>query len=176
MVGGRWVGGRADHLSPITYHLSSITLLLETRRLLSRGRALFDRGAYFEAHEVWEAAWLGERGDTRRPLQGLIQIAAAFYKLSRGDAPGGTLKLLDAGLARLEGVDDRDAGRLPLSRFRKATARTRERVAMWARGESAPPDRKRFPRLRAGPPPPGAAERKVPVRRRSTRRKSRAGS
>lgn len=151
-------------------------MLLETRRLLSRGRALFDRGAYFEAHEVWEAAWLGERGDTRRLLQGLIQIAAAFYKLSRGDAPGGALKLLDAGLARLDGVEDRDAGRLPLSRFFEATARTRERVAAWARGESVPPDPKGFPRFAAGPRPPGAAERKVPVRKGSTRRKSRAGS
>jgi predicted metal-dependent hydrolase len=170
------VGGRADHLSPITYHLSPITLLLETRRLLSRGRALFDRGAYFEAHEVWEAAWLGERGDTRRLLQGLIQIAAAFYKLSRGDAPGGALKLLDAALARLDGVEDRVAARLPLSRFRDATARTRERVAMWARGDSARPDSKGFPRLRAGHRPPGAAKRKLRARRASTRRKSRAGS
>ena len=163
------VGGRADHLSPIT-------LLLETRRLLSRGRALFDRGAYFEAHEVWEAAWLGEKGKTRRLLQGLIQIAAAFYKLSRGDAPGGALKLLDAGLARLDGVEDRDAGRLPLSRFREATARTRERVAEWARGESAPPDRKGFPRLRAGPRPAGGPGRKLLVRRARTRKKSRSGS
>ena len=165
------VGGRL-----ITYHLSPITLLLETRRLLSRGRVLFDQGAYFEAHEVWEAAWLGEKGKTRRLLQGLIQIAAAFYKLSRRDAPGGALKLLDAGLARLDGVEDLDAGRLPLSRFREATARTRERVAEWARGESAPPDRKGFPRLRAGPRPAGGAGRKLPVRRASTRKRSRAES
>ncbi|MDQ2978775.1 MAG: DUF309 domain-containing protein [Acidobacteriota bacterium] len=136
---------------------------------LSRGRALFNRGAYFEAHEVWEAAWLDERGNTRRLLQGLIQIAAAFYKFSRGDAPGGALKLLDAGLARLQGIEDRDAARLPLLRFREATARTRERVVMWARGDSPAPDWKRLPRLRAGPRPSGAAERKLRAQRASTR-------
>ena len=72
-----------------------------TALLLSRGRALFNSGLYFEAHEVWEEAWLAETGNTRRMLQGLIQIAAALLKAGRSEHPGGCLRLLDAGIEKL---------------------------------------------------------------------------
>jgi hypothetical protein len=49
---------------------------------LEHGARLFDQGAFFDAHEAWEAHWR-ETSDRveRRAFQGLIQVAAAFHKL-----------------------------------------------------------------------------------------------
>lgn len=40
----------------------------------------FDRGAYWDAHEVLEATWRGNRDPV---LQGLIQVAAVFVHIER---------------------------------------------------------------------------------------------
>lgn len=46
------------------------------------GARLFDQGAFFDAHEAWEAHWReASDGVERRAFQGLIQVAAAFHKL-----------------------------------------------------------------------------------------------
>ena len=76
---------------------------------LERGADLFNRGLYFEAHEAWEDGWLVERGGRRLLLHGLIQVAAAFVKLERGE-PGGTLRLLLKGIAKLEEAAPEDGG------------------------------------------------------------------
>lgn len=60
---------------------------------LAQGEALFNQGQYFAAHEAWEIGWLATGSDERLLLQGLIQVAAGFVKLSRGQ-PAGTAKLL----------------------------------------------------------------------------------
>jgi len=70
---------------------------------LERGVALFNEASFFEAHEVWEDAWRESDGDARLFLQGLIQIAAGFVKLQRGQ-PRGLLVLLDQGAAKLQGL------------------------------------------------------------------------
>jgi uncharacterized protein len=67
---------------------------------LERGIELFNRQEFYEAHEAWEAGWIDELADERRLLQGLIQVAAGFYKLQVG-SPQGTVKLLDQGLKKL---------------------------------------------------------------------------
>jgi len=67
---------------------------------LRSGIELFNRREFYEAHEAWEAGWIDEPSDDRLLLQGLIQVAAGFYKLQCA-APSGTVKLLDAGLAKL---------------------------------------------------------------------------
>lgn len=67
---------------------------------LRNGVELFNRQEFYEAHEAWEAGWIDELGDERLLLQGLIQVAAGFYKLQTG-APIGTVKLLDQGLKKL---------------------------------------------------------------------------
>jgi len=74
---------------------------------LEKGIALFNLQEFYEAHEVWEAAWLDEPSDNRLLLQGLIQVAAGFYKLQTG-APVGTVKLLDAGLSKLRRFETND--------------------------------------------------------------------
>ena len=67
---------------------------------LHSGIELFNRREFYEAHEAWEAGWIDELSDDRLLLQGLIQVAAGLYKLQCA-APSGTVKLLDAGLAKL---------------------------------------------------------------------------
>jgi len=67
---------------------------------LARGIELFNRQEFYEAHEAWEEGWIDELSDQRLLLQGLIQVAAGFYKLQVG-SPIGTLKLLEQGLKKL---------------------------------------------------------------------------
>ncbi|MGZ3423863.1 MAG: DUF309 domain-containing protein [Polyangiales bacterium] len=71
------------------------------------GTRLFDEGAFFEAHEAWEERWRTEQDEARRrELQGLIQVAAAFHKLLVMKSPESALRLLERGLAKLDGFDE----------------------------------------------------------------------
>jgi len=67
-----------------------------------RGIAHFNAGEFFEAHEVWEELWLRAPLQERPFLQGIIQIAAAFHHLQRGNERGAR-SLLAAGLAKVRG-------------------------------------------------------------------------
>jgi predicted metal-dependent hydrolase len=68
-----------------------------------RGARLFDAGAFFDAHEAWEERWRVETDPgTRRFLQGLIQIAAAFHKLVVSRSPASASRLLARGLHKLD--------------------------------------------------------------------------
>jgi len=70
---------------------------------LARGAALFDAGAYWEAHEAWESAWRRER----RPWQqGLVQVAAALYKLVDQRDVGAARRILERAIAKLDGAGD----------------------------------------------------------------------
>ncbi len=53
---------------------------------IRRGIELFNEGAYYEAHEVMEDAWRATPGDERVCYQGLIQVAVALWRVTRGDA------------------------------------------------------------------------------------------
>lgn len=70
---------------------------------LARGTALFDAGAYWEAHEAWEAAWRKERCLWQ---QGLIQVAAALYKLVEKNDVEAARRILGRAIQKLEGADD----------------------------------------------------------------------
>lgn len=109
-----------------------------TSRALQAGRRLFNARRFFEAHEVWEEAWLRETGDTRRLLQALIQIAAGYHHAFERGRPHGCVRLLDAGSRRLETLAD-DAGGLALPAFREAVAASLTKALRWERGESGPP-------------------------------------
>jgi predicted metal-dependent hydrolase len=62
--------------------------------LLDRDKALaaflkaLDAGAFFEAHELLEAFWVGYRGDDRDFYKGLIQAAVALHHLASGNSVG----------------------------------------------------------------------------------------
>jgi predicted metal-dependent hydrolase len=79
------------------------------RDALEKGIELFNRREFYEAHEAWEAGWIDELAEERRLLQGLIQVAAGFYKLQVG-SPQGTVKLLDQALNKLRDFVDCSLG------------------------------------------------------------------
>jgi len=93
-----------------------------TREALREGARLFDEGAFFEAHEAWEERWRVETDEaSRRLLQGLIQIAAGFHKLLVMRDSASAARLLERGLAKLE-------GRADLVEFRLAVQACAERL------------------------------------------------
>ena len=108
----------------------------ETEAALERGRALYNAARYYEAHEVWEAAWLGERGEARQLLQGLIQVAAGYFKALVHRRPGGSARLLATGLARLAPFPEGFAG-LSLAPFREGVARSLAEVQRWNEGQAS---------------------------------------
>lgn len=70
------------------------------RLALRKGVLLFNHHLFFEVHEVLEAQWVQEVDPERRFLQGLIQIAVAFYHQSNGNWRG-SVSLLDDGLEKI---------------------------------------------------------------------------
>jgi hypothetical protein len=77
----------------------------EQRERLREGIALFNRGEFFECHEVLEGVWMEASGGQKTLLQGLIQVAVAFYHLRRANFIGSS-RLLRAGLEKLsQGAD-----------------------------------------------------------------------
>ena len=61
----------------------------------------FNQGLFFECHETLEEIWLEEHGEERRFYQGIIQVAAGYFKLEQG-VPAGAIKLWHTGLEKLE--------------------------------------------------------------------------
>lgn len=53
---------------------------------------LFNAGAYFEAHEALEPAWLADRSPERSFLKGLIHAAVALCHYQRGNGHGARVK------------------------------------------------------------------------------------
>jgi predicted metal-dependent hydrolase len=127
-----------------------MTLRPETALALERGRALYNAARYYEAHEAWEDAWLGEQGEARLLLQGLIQVAAGYFKALAHRRPGGAARLLAGGLEKLGRLPE-GLGGLSLAPFRDQVARSLAEVQRWKDGEVAALDPGLAPRLeRAG--------------------------
>jgi uncharacterized protein len=61
----------------------------------------FNDGYYFESHETLEDLWMVTPLPERQFFQAVIQLAAAFVHLVRGEYPG-IIKLLDASLDKLQ--------------------------------------------------------------------------
>ena len=93
LQGGRWKAYRP--LPP------------EARRAaLAQGLAAYDHGAYFEAHELLEPAWMGTDDLSERALhQGLIKLAAAHVHRDRRN-PAGFRKNLRGARSRLADAID----------------------------------------------------------------------
>ncbi|MGB7553297.1 MAG: DUF309 domain-containing protein [Candidatus Korobacteraceae bacterium] len=72
-----------------------------TRGELAEGLRCYHAEEFFAAHEHWELVWLKLPEPEKTFLQGLIQVAAAFYHLQRGN-PEGTVSLLRGALGRLD--------------------------------------------------------------------------
>jgi predicted metal-dependent hydrolase len=101
----------------------------EGRQLFEEGVRLYNEGEFFEAHEMWESLWAEDVSEAREFYQGLIQAAAAFFKLESG-VPVGTVKLLTKCLPLLRMYPDTFLG-FRVREFREALAaclREAERV------------------------------------------------
>ena len=61
-------------------------MLMDPR--LQEGVRLFNQGKFFECHEVIESLWLEVRDANRDFYKGIIQAAAAFHHLRRGNLSG----------------------------------------------------------------------------------------
>jgi hypothetical protein len=73
---------------------------------LAEGLRCYRNEEFFLAHEHWESVWLAAEGPDKTFLQALIQIAAAFHHLQRGN-PVGTASLLRTAARRLQTYPDR---------------------------------------------------------------------
>ena len=67
---------------------------------LEKGVDEFNQQLFFECHETLEELWLEERGEDRKFYQGIIQIAAGYFKLQQG-VPAGAIKLWRMGLEKI---------------------------------------------------------------------------
>jgi predicted metal-dependent hydrolase len=120
-------------------------MLPETPARLARGRDLFNARLFWEAHEAWEEAWMEEEGDTRIFLQGLIQVAAGYYKAFVQAQPVGCVKLLGSGLDKLRPLDGHFGG-IALSAFVAQVEQTLVSARAW-QGGGSPIDTSNVPRL-----------------------------
>jgi len=112
----------------------------DERAAFSRGLRQFNAREFWHAHESWEAIWLVAPEPDKTFLQGIIQIAAAFYHHQKKNHEG-MRSLMRRGLAKVEEFPAAYRG-LRLEPLRRAV---REWLAADARGESLP---HRYPVLR----------------------------
>ena len=112
----------------------------DERRAFSRGLRQFNTRKFWHAHESWEAIWLVASEPDKTFLQGIIQIAAAFYHHQKKNHEG-MRSLMRRGLAKVEEFPAAYRG-LGLEQLRRVV---REWLAVDARGEPLP---RRYPVLR----------------------------
>lgn len=69
-----------------------------------KGITLFNQGLYWHAHEAWEAIWLETDPPEKQFVQALIQVAAAWHHVQKGNRRG-AVRLARRALALLEPFD-----------------------------------------------------------------------
>ncbi|MFP4315090.1 MAG: DUF309 domain-containing protein [Desulfovibrionales bacterium] len=75
--------------------------MTQTAQQFKAGLEEFNRGAFFQAHETWEAVWHGAAEPDRDFYKGLIQVDVALYHHRHGNRKG-AIRLMDSGMALLE--------------------------------------------------------------------------
>ncbi len=56
--------------------------------LVIQGLHEFNAGQYFECHETLEHAWMAETGPVRDLYRAVLQVAVAYYQITRGNYAG----------------------------------------------------------------------------------------
>ncbi len=114
----------------------------------------FNRGLFYEAHETLEQLWLEDHGPERDFHQGIIQVAAGYFKWEQ-EVPRGAVKLLRSAIRKLEPYRPVCLG-IALTEFLSDIQRDLSDIEAWCdKGGTAP--ELRMPRLpRPGEPAPGA--------------------
>lgn len=85
--------------------------------ILFDGVSLYNRKQFFDCHDVWEELWMELRGEQKLFVQGLIQIAVAYYHSGNGNFRGGS-NLFAKGLDKLSHFPDQYL-RLDISELRR---------------------------------------------------------
>ena len=70
------------------------------REQLELGVSEFNSGQYFECHDTFEHLWMDQRGERKRFVQGLIQVAVGIFHATRGNFRGADSQL-SKGMAKL---------------------------------------------------------------------------
>ncbi len=117
-----------------------------TAEALARGAALFNQGLYWEAHEAWEELWLELDDEPKLFVQGLIQVAAGYFKATVQLQPRGCVKLLTTALQKLDRAPPDFLG-VETQRFLPAVRRTLAEAQRWLEGEIPAIDRALLPRV-----------------------------
>lgn len=99
----------------------------------------FNERRYWNAHESWERLWLCASPPLKQFLQGLIQLAAAYHHVQRGNVAG-AVRLFDSALSKLAPYPPGHCGINRESVTREAEA---DRLA----SASGAVDSVRFPRI-----------------------------
>ncbi len=73
--------------------------------LVGKAVSLFNSGKFWHCHEALEKVWLKESGDTKKALQGVILVAAAFHHQRRRNRDG-MLSTLKRGFERIQQLDE----------------------------------------------------------------------
>ena len=113
---------------------------------LARGAELFNRGQYWEAHEAWEELWLELEDAQKLFVQGLIQVAAGYFKATVQMQPGGCVKLLTTALQKLDRLPPDYMG-VETRRFLPAVRATLSEASRWLSGEIPRLDPALLPKL-----------------------------
>lgn len=134
------------------------------QRVVAQAAACFNAGLFFEAHEHLEQFWRSQpRGQTRRFLQGIIQISVGFHHAQRGSYDG-AVNQLAKGLEKTAGVTGEVLG-LDCDAFLPAVAKARDAIVARGRGAMRPLPLMEIPRM-------GVLERDVPSAGPVTRKHS----
>lgn len=93
---------------------------------LAEGLHCYRTSRFFDAHEHWESVWLASAEPEKTFLQAIIQVAAAFHHLEKGNRPG-AVSLLGRALSRLDDYPD-EFGEMDLARLRESLREWRLRL------------------------------------------------
>ena len=93
----------------------------------SRGIDLFNAGKFWHAHEAWEQVWRRHHEDSRLFIQGLIQMAAAYYLLIEKRRYSGARNNFNKALERLR-LFEPDFLNLPVTNFIRAIERAQDEI------------------------------------------------
>jgi predicted metal-dependent hydrolase len=105
---------------------------------LLKGIEEFNSGLYYECHETLEAIWAVEHGEQRQFYQGVIQIAAGYFKWEQ-EALIGAIKLMKSGLEKLAAYPPTYLG-VDVESFARGVEKNLREIESAYQTGGAPPD------------------------------------
>lgn len=114
-------------------------------KVVRKSILLFNHHLFFEVHEVLETQWSRETGDAKHFLQGVIQIAVAFYHLENHNLRG-ALSLLHDGIEKIAPYRPAFLG-VELAEFLRSLEECRTELRQLKEEELARFDKETIPRL-----------------------------